>query len=65
MAKGEINISQMFDYEKKSGMKHYFDEQEKYSTTPFKSLKYNFDYLRKTVKFSILQYLNFLDAFST
>ena len=38
MAKGEVNISQMFDYEKKSGMKHFFVEQEKYSTTPFKVL---------------------------
>ncbi|MBC7912575.1 MAG: sugar phosphate isomerase/epimerase [Pyrinomonadaceae bacterium] len=45
--KGEVNISQMFDYEKKSGMKHFFVEQEEYSTTPFESLKYNFDYLKK------------------
>ena len=45
--KGEVNISRMFDFEKKSGMKHFFVEQEDYLTTPFESLKHNLNYLKK------------------
>lgn len=45
--KGKINIKQMFDLAKKSGMKHFFVEQEEYSSTPFESMQYNYSYLMK------------------
>lgn len=45
--KGELNIAQMFDNEKKSGMKHFFVEQEDYTSTAMQSLKDNYDYLKK------------------
>ena len=32
---------------KKSGMKHFFVEQEEYTSTAFESLQQDFDYLMK------------------
>lgn len=45
--KGEVNIAEMFKHETKSGMKHFFVEQEEYTSTPMESLKYNYDYLKR------------------
>jgi sugar phosphate isomerase/epimerase len=45
--KGEVNIAEMFRNESKSGMKHFFVEQEEYTSTPMESLRYNYDYLKK------------------
>ncbi len=45
--KGVVNIAEMFKNEAKSGMKHFFVEQEEYTSTPMESLKYNYDYLKK------------------
>ena len=45
--KGMVNIAEMFKNESKSGMKHFFVEQEEYTSTPMESLKYNYDYLKK------------------
>lgn len=45
--KGMVNIGEMFRNEKESGMKHFFVEQEEYTSTPMESLKYNYDYLKK------------------
>jgi sugar phosphate isomerase/epimerase len=45
--KGVVNIAEMFKNESKSGMKHFFVEQEEYTSTPMESLKYNYDYMKK------------------
>ena len=45
--KGGINIAKMLQNAKKSGMKYFFVEQEEYTHTPFESIQYNFDYLKK------------------
>ena len=45
--KGVVNIAEMFKNERKSGMKHFFVEQEEYTSTPMESLKYNYDYMKK------------------
>ncbi len=45
--KGKISISGMLENAKKSGMKYFFVEQEEYSSTPFESIQYNYDYLMK------------------
>jgi len=45
--KGGLNIRQMLDSAGKSGLKYYFVEQEEYSSTPFESMKHNYDYLMK------------------
>lgn len=45
--KGMVNIAEMFRNESKSGMKHFFVEQEEYTSTPMESLRYNYDYLKK------------------
>lgn len=45
--KGKMNIVQLLQSAKKSGMKYYFVEQEEYSSTPLESLQYNYDYLAK------------------
>jgi hypothetical protein len=37
----------MLENAKKSGMKYFFVEQEEYSSTPFESIQYNYDYLMK------------------
>jgi sugar phosphate isomerase/epimerase len=45
--KGDLNISQMLDNAGKSGLKYYFVEQEEYTSTPFESIRHNYDYLKK------------------
>jgi sugar phosphate isomerase/epimerase len=45
--KGKLNIVQLLQSAEKSGMKYYFVEQEEYTSTPFESLQYNYDYLAK------------------
>ena len=45
--KGDLNISQMLQNAGKSGLKYYFVEQEEYSSTPFESMKHNYDFLMK------------------
>ena len=45
--KGGLNIQQMFDNSKQSGLKYFFIEQEEYSSTPLESMKINMDYLKK------------------
>ncbi|RDC65841.1 TIM barrel protein [Adhaeribacter pallidiroseus] len=44
---GRINITQMFENAKKSGMKYFFVEQEEYAGEPMASVKHNIDYLKK------------------
>ena len=45
--KGQLNIPKMLQHAKQSGMKHFFLEQEEYSSTAFESAKEDFDYLQK------------------
>ena len=45
--KGKVSISNMLQNAGKSGMKYFFVEQEEYSSTPFESIQYNYDYLMK------------------
>ncbi|MEO6456275.1 MAG: sugar phosphate isomerase/epimerase [Ginsengibacter sp.] len=45
--KGGLDIKKMLQNSKKSGMKYCFVEQEEYTSTPFESLAYNYDYLKK------------------
>lgn len=45
--KGAINIKQMMDNAKTSGMKYFFVEQEEYTNTALESVKYDYDYLMK------------------
>jgi sugar phosphate isomerase/epimerase len=45
--KGDVNIGQLFKNAKKSGLKHFFVEQEEYISTALESAKYDFDYLKK------------------
>ncbi len=45
--KGGLDIKKMLGAAKKSGMKYFFVEQEEYTGTPFESLAYNYDYLKK------------------
>lgn len=45
--KGQINILRMLQNAEKSGMKYFFVEQEEYTSTPFESIKHNFNYLMK------------------
>jgi sugar phosphate isomerase/epimerase len=45
--KGGLDIKKMLNASKKSGMKYFFVEQEEYTSTPFESLAYNYDYLKK------------------
>ena len=44
--KGGLNIQQMFDNSKQSGMKYFFIEQEEYNYTPIESMKINMEYLK-------------------
>ena len=44
---GGLNIGQMLENAGKSGLKHYFVEQEEYSKTPLESMKHNYDFLMK------------------
>ncbi len=45
--KGGLDIRKMFAASKKAGMKYFFIEQEEYTGTPFESLQYNINYLKK------------------
>jgi sugar phosphate isomerase/epimerase len=45
--KGDVNIAELFKNAKKSGLKHFFVEQEEYTNTAMESAKYDFDYLKK------------------
>jgi len=45
--KGAVNIVEMLQNAKKSGVKHIFVEQEEYASTALESMKYDFDYLKK------------------
>ena len=45
--KGQVNVLQMLQNAKKSGVKHIFVEQEEYASTALESMKYDFDYLQK------------------
>jgi sugar phosphate isomerase/epimerase len=45
--KGAINIRQMMQNAGKSGMKHFFVEQEEYANTALESLQHNYNYLMK------------------
>ncbi len=45
--KGKLNIAQLLQQAKKSGMKYYFVEQEEYANTPFESIQHNYNYLAK------------------
>jgi hypothetical protein len=45
--KGAVNIVEMLQNAKKSGVKHIFVEQEEYANTALESMKYDFDYLKK------------------
>ncbi len=45
--KGSLDIKKMLNDAEQSGMKYFFVEQEEYSNTPFESMKYNMDYLKR------------------
>jgi len=45
--KGGLNIKQMLQHSKQSGLQYFFIEQEEYASTPFESMQYNMDYLKK------------------
>ena len=44
--KGQLDIKGMLKLAKQSGMKHFFVEQEEYTSTALESLQQDFDYLR-------------------
>lgn len=45
--KGDVNIKQLLDNAGKSGMKHFFVEQEEYASSALESLRHNYSYLMK------------------
>ena len=45
--KGGLDIVQMLKHSKQAQMKYFFIEQEEYASTPFESMQYNMDYLKK------------------
>ncbi len=45
--KGGLQLSKILKAAKKSGMKYFFIEQEEYTSTPFESLDYNYNFLKK------------------
>ena len=45
--KGGLNIQQMFDNAKQSGMEYFFIEQEEYTSTALESMQQNMAYLKK------------------
>jgi sugar phosphate isomerase/epimerase len=45
--KGDVNIAGLFKNAQKSGLKHFFVEQEEYTSTALESAKYDFNYLKK------------------
>jgi sugar phosphate isomerase/epimerase len=44
--KGGLNIAQMLDYKRESGLKYIFIEQEEYASTPFESMTHNMNYMK-------------------
>tara|TARA_R110002049_G_scaffold902_1_gene6543 strand:+ start:9500 stop:10336 length:837 start_codon:yes stop_codon:yes gene_type:complete len=44
--KGGLNISQMLDHTKESGLKYIFIEQEEYASTPFESMAHNMKFMK-------------------
>ncbi|MEI9958935.1 MAG: sugar phosphate isomerase/epimerase [Ferruginibacter sp.] len=45
--KGQLDIVKILQHSKAAGMKYFFIEQEEYASTPFESMQYNMDYLKK------------------
>ena len=45
--KGQLDIVKMLKHSRDAGMKYFFVEQEEYAGTPFESMQYNIDYLKK------------------
>ena len=45
--KGGLDIVQMLKHREEAGLKYFFIEQEEYTSTPFESMQYNMDYLKK------------------
>jgi sugar phosphate isomerase/epimerase len=45
--KGQLDIVQLLKHSKQAKMKYFFIEQEEYASTPFESMQYNMDYLKK------------------
>jgi len=45
--KGQLDIVKMLKHSNDAGMKYFFVEQEEYASTPFESMQYNMDYLKK------------------
>ncbi len=50
LGKGDIDIAALFKAAGKSGLQHYFVEQEEYPHTALESCKYDYDYLQKLYK---------------
>lgn len=44
--KGGLNIAQMLQYKKESGLKYIFIEQEEYASTPFESMTHNMKFMK-------------------
>jgi len=44
--KGGLNIVQMLNHKKESGLQYIFIEQEEYTSTPFESMAHNMKYMR-------------------
>lgn len=47
VGRGVINFKEIFKQAKKSGIKHYFVEQDETPRSPFESIRISFDYLNK------------------
>jgi sugar phosphate isomerase/epimerase len=45
--KGDVNIKALFDSARKSGMKHFFIEQEEYTGTALDSAEFDYNYVSK------------------
>jgi sugar phosphate isomerase/epimerase len=45
--KGDVNIKTLFDSAKKSGMKHFFIEQEEYTGTALASAEFDYNYVSR------------------
>jgi sugar phosphate isomerase/epimerase len=50
--KGSVDINSLFDHVKQSGLKHFFVEQEEYTSSALESSRYDFDYLKKLKYFN-------------
>jgi sugar phosphate isomerase/epimerase len=45
--KGKLDIQTMLKNRKQAGLRYFFIEQEEYASTPFESMEYNMEYLKK------------------